>query len=191
MVFSPNDSDIINIYPDGPCESATLSTSHIPIQFTECTCPVGFEPLSNSQPLSKCTCVCDSALSPYITNCNITTTSVLRKDTNSWITYINGTDPPEYLIYRNCPFDYCLPQSENIDINFNIPNGADSQCAYNRTGVLCGACKEDLSLSLASSRCVPCHTHWPAVFVVILLAAAIAGIFLVAALLALNMTVSF
>ena len=67
---------------------------------------------------------------------------------------------------------------------------ANSQCAYNRTGVLCGACKEDLSLSLASSRCVPCHIHWPAVFVVILLAAAIAGILLVTALLALNITVS-
>ena len=77
-----------------------------------------------------------------------------------------------------------------MSINFNFPNGADSQCAYNRTGVLCGACKEDLSLSLASSRCVPCHTHWPAVFVVVLLAAAIAGIMLVILLLSLNMTVS-
>ena len=56
--------------------------------------------------------------------------------------------------------------------------------------MLCGACKEDLSLSLASSRCVPCHTHWPAVFVVIFLAAAIAGILLATAMLALNMTVS-
>ena len=119
-----------------------------------------------------------------------TTSSVLRKDTNSWITYINDTDPSEYVIYQNCPFDYCQPQTQSVTINFNLPNGADSQCAYDRTGVLCGACKEDLSLSLASSRCVPCHTHWPAVFVVIFLAAAIAGILLVTALLALNMTVS-
>ena len=189
-VFSPHDSEILNLYPNGPCGSATLSTSHVTIQFIACTCPVGFEPLSNSKSSTRCECVCDSALSPYITKCNFTTSSVLRKGINSWITYINGTDPREYVIYPHCPFDYCHPQVENISINFNLPNGADSQCAHNRTGVLCGACKENLSLSLASSRCVPCHTHWPAVFVVILLAAAIAGILLVTALLALNMTVS-
>ena len=189
-VFSPREDEKLNLSPDGPCGSATLSTSHVTIEFINCTCPVGFEPLSNSQSSTKCECVCDSALSPYITECNITTSSVLRKDTNSWITYINDTDPPEYVIYQNCPFDYCQPQTQSVTINFNLPNGADSQCAYDHTGVLCGACKEDLSLSLASSRCVPCRTHWPAVFVVILLAAAIAGILLVTALLALNMTVS-
>ena len=31
------------------------------------------------------------------------------------------------------------------------------------------ACQERLSLSLGSSRCLPCPSHWPAVFVVILL----------------------
>ena len=189
-VFSPHEFEILNLYPNGPCGSATLSTSHVTIQFIACTCPVGFEPLSTSRSSTKCECVCDSALSPYITKCNFTASAVLRKGTNSWITYINGTDQHKYVIYQHCPFDYCQPQVENISINFNLPNGADSQCAYNRTGVLCGACKEDLSLSLSSSRCVPCHTHWPAVFVVILLAAATAGILLVTALLALNMTVS-
>ena len=189
-VFSPHDFETLNIYSDGPCGSATLSTIHVTIQFITCTCPVGFEPLSKNQSSTKCKCVCDSALSPYITECNITTSSVLRKGTNSWITYINDTDPPGYIIYKNCPFDYCQTQTKSVTINFNLLNGADSQCAYDRTGVLCGACKEDLSLSLASSRCVLCHTHCPAVIVVILLAAAIAGILLVTALLALNMTVS-
>ena len=120
----------------------------------------------------------------------ITTSTVFRKGTNSWITYINDTDPSGFVIYPNCPFDYCKPQTENVTINFNLPKGANSQCSFDRTGVLCGGCKEDFSLSLASSRCVPCHAHWPAVFVVIVLAAAVAGILLVAALLALNMTVS-
>ena len=189
-VFSPHNYETLNLYPDGPCGSATLSTSHVTIQFIECSFPVGLEPLSNSQSPPRCVCDCDSKLSPYITDCAVAINSVFRKDTNSWITYINDTDPPEYVIYPNCPFDYCLPQTQNVTINFNLPNGADSQCAYDRTGVLCGACKEDLSLSLAGSRCVPCHAQWPAVFAAILLAAAIAGILLVAALLALNMTVS-
>ena len=65
-----------------------------------------------------------------------------------------------------------------------------SQCAYNHAGVLCGACQEHLSLSLGSSRCLSCHSHRPVVLVVILLAAIIAGILLVIALLALNMTVA-
>ena len=189
-VFSPREVENLHLSPDGPCGSATLSTSNVTIRFIECTCPVGFKPLSNKQSPTKCECVCDPALSPYITECNIKISSVFRKNTNSWITYIHDTDPPEYVIYKNCPFDYCELQTQNVTINFNLPNGADSQCAYDRTRVLCGACKEDLSLSLASSRCVPCHTHWPVVFVVILLAAAIAGILLVTALLALNMTVS-
>ena len=74
-------------------------------------------------------------------------------------------------------------------MNLNIPNGADTQCAYNHSGILCGGCQENFSLSLGSSRCLPCHSHWPAVLVVILLAAIVAGILLVTALLALNMTV--
>ena len=47
-----------------------------------------------------------------------------------------------------------------------------------------------LTLSLGSSHCLSCHNHWPAVLVVIFLAAIIAGLLLVTALLALNMTVA-
>ena len=64
------------------------------------------------------------------------------------------------------------------------------QCSNNRTGKLCGACQEHLSLSLGSSRCLACPSHWPALFLTILLSAIIAGILLVTALLALNMTVT-
>ena len=75
-------------------------------------------------------------------------------------------------------------------MNLNLSDGANAQCAYNHSKFLCGTCQKHLSLSLGSSRCLPCQSHWRAVFVVILLAAAIAGILLVTALLALNMTVA-
>ena len=189
-VFSPHDNETINLYADGPCGSAALSTSHVTIFFKECTCPVGFEPLSNSKSSTRCECVCDSNLYPYITDCNHATSVVFRVDTNSWITYINNTDSPDYVKYPYCPYDYCKPLIENVSINFNLPNGADAQCAYNRTGILCGSCIQNFSLSLGSSRCLPCHSHWPAVCVVILLAAILAGILLVTTLLVLNMTVS-
>ena len=187
-VFSPHDSETINLFADGPCGNAALSTSHITIQFTDCICPVGFEPLRNSS--TRCECVCDSKLSPFITDCDDATGSVFRVGTNSWITYINDTGASDYVKYPNCPFDYCLPLNKNVSINFNLPSGSDTQCAYNRMGVLCGSCRESSSLSLASSQCLPCHSHWPAVFVVILLASTLAGVLLVITLLALNMTVS-
>ena len=190
-VFSPYDSVTINLFADGPCRDAALSTSHVIIHFTDCTCPIGFEPLSNSEVSTRCECVCDSKLSPYITKCNVSTSSVYRIEIDTWIGYINNTDLPGHIKYTNCPFDYCKPSTENISINFNLPDGADTQCAYNRTGVLCGSCRGKFSLSLASSRCLPCHSHWPAVCVLILLGAIFAGVLLVTALFALNnMTVS-
>ena len=187
-VFSQRDNESINLYADGPCGSSSLSIRKLDIQFLDCTCPVGFQ--RDSDLVTSCVCICDLELSPYITNCNIETRSIIRENTNSWITYINDTDPPGYAIHPNCPFDYCQPQTDNVSINLNLPNGADAQCAFNRTGTLCGACQKHLSLSLGSSRCLPCPSHWPAVFVVILLAATIAGVLLVTALLALNMTVA-
>ena len=186
-VFSPHSSEIINLFADGPCGSSTLSTRHLDIEFSDCTCPVGFQLLDSD---TRCGCDCDSKLSPHITSCNSSTKSLVRVNTNSWITHINDTDPPGYVIHPNYPLDYCQPPTENISMNLNLPDGSDAQCAYNRSGVLCGGCQEHLSLSLGSSRCLSCHSHWPAVLVVILLAAIVAGILLVTALLALNMTVA-
>ena len=187
-VFSPHDSEKLSLYADGPCGQSTLSVRHLNITFTDCTCPVGFEPLDTEE---RCECICDSRLRPaHITNCDIATSSLERVNTSAWIDYISYTNPPGYIIHPHCPFDYCKPLTKNISINLNDSDGADEQCAYNRTGILCGGCQKHLSLSLGSSRCVPCQTHWPVVFIVILIAAIVAGIMLVTALLALNITVA-
>ena len=186
-VFSPHDFEIIHLYADGPCGSANLSLQYLDIHFSNCTCPVGFESLNSE---TRCQCICDPKLSPYITKCNPTTETLVSVNTNSWISYINDTHSPGYVIHPNCPFDYCQPPTVNVSMNLNLPNGADAQCAYNRRGVLCGACQEPLSLSLGSTRCLPCQNHSLAVLFVILLAAIVAGLLLVTALLALNMTVT-
>ena len=52
-VFSPYDDETINLFADGPCGSAALSTSHVTIHFKECTCPIGFEPLSKKKVINK------------------------------------------------------------------------------------------------------------------------------------------
>ena len=153
-IFSPEDSEILTLFPDGPCGSSAPSARHVNITFLNCNCPIGFEP-SNSKP-TTCECICDSKLSSYISDCNYTTLILVRVNTNSWITYISDTDPSGYVIHPNCPFDYCHSPTEKV--NFSLPDQIDGQCVYNRTGILCGACHQNLSLSLGSSRCLPCSS---------------------------------
>ena len=187
-VFSPHDSEIIYLYADGPCGGSTPSLRQLRIKFLNCLCPVGFQP-SNTD-LTTCDCICDSRLPFYFTKCDYKTSSIVRENTNSWITYVNDTHPRGFVIHPNCPYDYCHPQTVNVSINLNFHNGADVQCMHNRTGTLCGGCQEHLSLSLGSSRCLPCPNYSPAVFVAILLSASIAGLLLVVTLLALDLTVA-
>ena len=53
-----------------------------------------------------------------------------------------------------------------------------------------GECKQNLSLSLGISYCLPCNIHWPVVLVVILIVATIAGVLFVTAPFVLNITVA-
>ena len=64
------------------------------------------------------------------------------------------------------------------------------QCAYNRTGILCGTCAPGFSVSLSSSRCVACPSYWRGLLIVYIVVFIIAGICLVALLLVLNLTVA-
>ena len=148
-------------------------------------CPIGFQLMPNS---SHCSCECDSRIYPeYVSQCFIDNETVLRKG-NVWISYVNDTEGIEgFVIHPNCPFDYCRPPSEPVYINFNSKSGEDSQCAFNRTGILCGSCEVNLSLSLGTSRCIPCSNDWLALLIFF----AIAGVVLVTFLLVCNTTVVF
>ena len=61
-----------------------------------------------------------------------------------------------------------------------------SQCAFNRSGTLCGKCSQGLSLSLGSSKCVSCSNF----YILLIIVFAIAGIVLVLFLTLCNITVS-
>ena len=109
---------------------------------------------------------------------------------NFWITYVYSTNASSsgYVIYPHCPLDYCRP---NVSVNLNKANGSDdSQCANNRSGTLCGACKPGLSLSLGSSRCIQCSSEWHKTFPAMLAIALVVGILLVALILVFNLTVA-
>ena len=172
---------------DSPCKDTEISktTLQCHVTFKKCTCPIGFQPLPAQD---NCLCDCDQQIKPPIRICHQSSQSLLRQE-DFWITYVNSTDGIHYLIYPQCPYDYCYPSTHTVNINLNIPNGVDAQCAYNRTGLLCSSCESGLSLSLGSSRCISCPRDWPKLLVIIALGAIALGVLLVSAILFLNLTV--
>jgi len=76
-------------------------------------------------------------------------------------------------------FDYCLPHSY---LNLSNP---DSQCQFNKSGVLCGKCQHDLSAVFGSSQCKHCFN----MYLFIIIPIEIAGIILVIILFIFNLTV--
>ena len=187
-VLSPHSSENLTLYAlDGPCRDADLSTTTIEIQFLPCSCPIGLQ--ISGMNSTNCTCECHSNINQYVEYCDSHTGFIVKQpQSRVWISYINDTEVTGYLVYPNCPFDYCLSISPPVDLN--QPNGADAQCAFHRSSLLCGSCQSSLSLSLGSSRCLPCPSYWPVLLIAITIAAMLAGIALITLLLVLNMTVA-
>ena len=71
------------------------------------------------------------------------------------------------------------------ELNNNVFNNSAAYDIYIRT-----TCRPGLSLSLGSSRCIPCSDHWLRDLIGIVAAAFVAGIALVISMLALNLTVA-
>ena len=136
------------------------------------TCPVGFI-------LQSGICDCDPILSPYIDKCYLDYSSISRPP-NTWIPAHTQTNNTKYLI-SDCPMDYCLPYSSNVNLLY-----PDSQCQFNRTGILCSQCQHPLSMVFGSSRCMKCTN----VHILITIIVIVAGIVLVILLYLLNLTVT-
>ena len=179
----PQDSSAqlhLHLYAEGPCGyNIEVSKLTLNLTFLPCECPVGFQP-SSSQ--TECMCECDRRLTQHqITSC-FAKNGEVQLETNIWFSLSNSTNGTGFVIH-DCPFDYCVQKPVNISLS--SPDSADKQCAYNRTGTLCGMCK-DLSLVFGSSRCQECSSYY--IFLLILFA--LAGIALVAFILLFNMTVA-
>ena len=184
-VVSPHDSENLTLYAsDGPCKDSDLSRATVEIHFLPCSCPIGLQVSGMNN--TNCTCECHGDISQYMEQCDGHTGSLVKQPhSRAWISYINEIDLTGYLVYPNCPFDYCL--STSPPLNLRQP---DAQCAFNRSSLLCGSCQPGLSLSLGSSHCLSCPSYWPALPIAITIAAILAGIALVTLLLVLNMTVA-
>ena len=141
-------------------------------------CPAGFIQLNES-------CTCDPLLNSKllsITICDINLQTIVRP-ANTWLSAIAINNSHQYHISPHCPLQYCLPHSSQL--NFSTPN---SQCQFNRSGLLCGQCQQGLSTVFGSSQCQSCNSSNYYLFLIILFA--IAGFVLVLLLFTLNLTVT-
>ena len=141
-------------------------------------CPMGFTLQSD-----KKACYCDPLLSNdelSITSCNINDRTILRP-ANSWISAVTVNNSHSYIASSQCPFDYCLPHPSHLNLS-----NPDSQCQFERSGVLCGECQHGLSTVFGSSHCKQCSN----VYLLLIIPIAIAGVVLVIMLFTFNLTVT-
>ena len=166
--------NILELYPS----NRSGNTLHLFVNITFESCPIGFE-----QSNFTGECICDHRIWQYTNSCNINREAILRNASRTFwigIMYNNGT-PNGFIHHHFCPLDYCT--SERKYINLSNP---DEQCKYNRSGLLCGKCKEGLSLLLGSSQCKKCSNNYLALLVPF----ALAGVLLIILLFLLHLTVT-
>ena len=179
-VFSQDSSAQVELYAEGPCNNMGISKQLINISFELCTCPSGLQPIQ-SDIECKCDCDPDLQLGYQITKCfEEKETITLERNNNTWIEVINTTNGTGYVV-SSCTLDYCVQKPVNISLS-----NPDEQCAYNRSGVLCGECEPGHSLKLATSNCKVCSN----LHLLLLIPFALAGILLVALILVLNITIA-
>lgn len=171
------------MFPDGPCGNIANTRTFVDITLEDC--PPGFD-------LVGTRCTCEKRLLRVIKNetlCNIDT-GLIQRPSNSWIKPIWDKNLSNYLGFiwnPQCRTVYCKQETGGnpILLNFSNPD-SDDQCAENRTGILCGACKQGHSLILSSFDCELCDNK----FISLLLFFGMAGIALIVILLALQITVA-
>ena len=183
-LFATEDVDCgkLLLYPDGrPCGNIDVGIS---LYINLKNCPAGFG-------LVKDHCDCESRLSELTTKekfskCDIDSGTILRPG-NVWIQPIwNQSKYLGFIWHPDCPLGYCKSTQEPIQLNFSNLSTNDSLCIDNREGMLCGACKQNYSLTLGNYTCEMCENKslsW-------LLFFAVSGIALIAVLLVLRITVA-
>ena len=177
-VFSKDSSAQVELYAKGPCINLGISKQFFNIYFLPCTCPIGLKPILSQ---IECKCDCDPLLQQgyQIGNCS-EKNDTIKLESNIWIRVANTTNGTGYVV-SNCTFDYCVEKPVIISLS-----NPDDQCAFNRSGVLCGECKPGLSLVLATSNCQECSN----LYLLLVIPFALAGILLVALILVLNITIA-
>ena len=147
------------------------------INITLLPCPLGFQ-LTNNPPHR---CVCTDLLHtlPGV-KCHIQE-QVITRDGSVWIGVTEENGSVSVIMSGYCPLGYCCSERLNISLS-----DANTQCNFQRAGILCGGCRPGLSLTLGSSQCELCSNKYLA----LLLPFCLAGIVLVFFIKMLDLTVS-
>ena len=142
-------------------------------------CPWGFKEQTDGS--------CKCQLSNHNLQCDMNKYTILRSR-QQWVgaTYehCNEEEFPGVISHQHCPLDYCRSDGKSLSIRLE---NQDEQCAFNREGILCGGCRENLSRVLGTSNCSVCSNQYT---VLIVFSWVISGFVLVACLILLNLTVS-
>ena len=157
----------------------TIINSALYVQVSVRECPIGFA-LSSTGPVQ---CECNSVLKQHgftQQDCNVESQTIKRSGT-VWLSYTEENSTNGVLVHNHCPFGYCKSEVTFVDLR-----NPDSQCTQQRSGFLCGACKDGLSLSLGSSNCMECTNT----YLTLLVPFIVAGVVLVFVIKVLNLTVS-
>ena len=163
----------MTLYAEGPCPPTKTNTLTVTVDIQ--SCPPGFQ-LSEAQSI----CICVERLQQFTNTCLIDNATVLRtQNAEFWVGYDNKSQG--IILHPHCPFDYCTSNEVYLAVD-----DSDKQCNYNRSGLMCGRCSDNLSLALGSSRCLQCSNS----YLSLLAAFAFAGIALLLLLLVLRLTVA-
>ena len=161
------------------CITSDLLTTPIFISITLLPgCPPG---LTLNHDETACSCypvLANNGFSCLVKN----KTGLLQWNGTVWVNATFNENNSTSIMYNKfCPLLYCKSGNKMV----NIGDDPSKQCASNRTGILCGACKDSFSLAIGSSRCIECPNSQN---IALLLAFAAAGVLLVFFILALNLT---
>ena len=146
------------------------------LNITLLPCPLGF--MLSSQPAE---CVCLTTLQYHNISCNIDNQRIHRSGTFWLNASFNGNYSDGAIVHKYCPYGYC--NQAELDVDLRYP---DTQCAFNHSGTLCGACQPGLSLALGTSQCLSCSKSHLSLLILF----AVMGLTLVCLMKVFNLTVS-
>ena len=123
-------------------------------------------------------CVCSLFFTSLGVVCDASDGTVTRNNKFNWVGVYNNTLPA---LASTCPLNYC-----NSTINKQSLGRPGDLCNGERSGILCGHCHGNKSVTFGSSKCQVCTDMW----LITLVMFAVLGGLLVATLFFLNLTVT-
>ena len=142
-------------------------------------CPLGFVFNTHTKE-----CQCSSQITSHtMVSCDFATYSIIKAK-QVWLLSKNTSGNNQIVIHDNCPYDYCQVEHNSLSFKLEFP---DDQCAFKRSGILCGACQRNFSQVLGTSRCKKCSNIY---LVAVIPSIILAGLILIWFLMVFNLTVS-